>query len=129
KLGAMARGTQHRAQHFGRQVGSGYESTRDYLAETIDDNPLVSGVAVLGLGLLVGSLLPSTRLEDEAVGEQADELKARGAEAGREALERGQEMAASAGEAAYEEAKRQGLTPSQLAEQAREGIDKLAGAA
>ena len=84
---------------------------------------------MLGLGLLVGSLLPSTRLEDEALGEQADELKARGAEAGREVLERGQEMAASAGEAAYEEAKRQGLTPSQLAEQAREGIDKLAGAA
>lgn len=129
KLGAMARGTQHRAQQLGRQVGSGYESTRDYLAETIDDNPLVSGVAVLGLGLLVGSLLPSTRLEDEALGEQADELKARGAEVGREVLERGQEMAASAGEAAYEEAKRQGLTPSQLAEQAREGIDKLAGAA
>ncbi len=129
KLGAMARGTQHRAQRLGRQVGSGYESTRDYLAETMDDNPLVSGVAVLGLGLLVGSLLPSTRMEDEAMGEQADELKARGVEAGREVLERGQEMAASAGEAAYDEAKRQGLTPSQLAEQAREGIDKLAGAA
>ena len=38
-------------------------------------------------------------------------------------------MAASAGEAAYDEAKRQGLTPSQLAEQARAGIDQLAGAA
>ncbi len=84
---------------------------------------------MLGLGLLVGSLLPSTRLEDEAMGEQADELKARGVEAGREVLERGQEMAASAGEAAYDEAKRQGLTPSQLAEQARAGIDQLAGAA
>ncbi len=129
KLGALARGTQHRAQQLGRQVGSGYESTRDYLVEAIDDNPLVSGVAVLGLGLLVGSLLPSTQLEDEALGEQSDELKARGAEAGREVLERGQEMAVSAGEAAYDEAKRQGLTPSQLAEQARAGIDKLAGAA
>lgn len=129
RLGALARGTQHRAQQLGRQVGSGYESTRDYLTEAIDDNPLVSGVAVLGLGLLVGSLLPSTRLEDEAMGEQADELKTRGVEAGREVLERGQEMAASAGEAAYDEAKRQGLTPSQLAEQARAGIDKLAGAA
>jgi hypothetical protein len=128
RMRSLARGTRQGAQRLSHQVGSGYETTRDYVSETMEENPIAMGIAVLGLGLLVGAALPSTRAEDRAIGENADAVKARGLAAGREVLERGQEIATSAGEAAFDEAQRQGLTPSQIAERAKEGVDQVAGA-
>lgn len=103
-------------QSAGRQVGDGYVASRDFVAETIDEHPLAAGAAVLGLGLLVGSLLPRTRREDEAFGDAADRVRAEATEAGRDVMERGQQVAADAGEAAMEEMDRQGLRPSRMAE-------------
>ena len=103
----------------GRQVGDGYVASRDFVSETIEDHPLATGAAVLGLGLLVGSLLPRTRREDEAFGDTADHLRAQAAEAGRDVMQRGQRVAAGAGEAAMEEIDRQGLRPSQMADEAQ----------
>lgn len=129
RVRSLARGTRRGAQRLGNQVGSGYDATRDLVQETMDENPLAVGIGVLGLGLLVGAMLPTTRREDQLVGEQADALKSRGAAAGREAMERGQDAVSAAGEAAFAEAERQGLTPSQLAEQARQSVSQVADAA
>lgn len=106
-------------QRAGRQMGDGYVASRDYVVETIEDHPLAAGAAVLGLGLLVGSLLPRTRREDEAFGDAADHLRAQATELGRDAMERGQRVAAGAGEAAMDEIERQGLRPSQMVEGAQ----------
>lgn len=126
---AMARSTGRGIRHAGSQIGSGYETTRDYVAETAEEHPVAMGLGVLGIGLLIGSMLPSTRREDRAFGERSDAAKERAADAGREAMRRGQEAASTAGEAAYEEAERQGLTPSQIAQRTREGAEKVASSA
>jgi gas vesicle protein len=57
------------------------------------ENPLGLAVAGAAVGFLVGTLLPSTRVEDERMGEVADQVKDKAREAGNEAVERGKEVA------------------------------------
>lgn len=128
RMQSLSGSSKRSAQRMARQVSQRYESGRDFVTEAMDQNPLAMGAAVLGLGLLVGSLLPSTHAEDQAMGETADELKQRGMAAGREALEKGKQAATAAGQAALDEAEVQGVTPSQLAHQAREKVDQAADA-
>jgi Protein of unknown function (DUF3618) len=72
------------------------------VASTVRENPLVLALGAAAAGFLAGTLLPSTRLEDERLGETADELKSRAAETGQEALARGREVAQEAAETAKE---------------------------
>jgi gas vesicle protein len=71
-------------------------------------NPLGLAVGGAAVGFVAGLLLPSTRVEDEHLGEAADRMKETAAEAGHEALERGKEVAATAMDTAREEGVRQG---------------------
>ena len=68
------------------------------------------GLVVAGgaAGLLVGLLIPSSRLEDERIGGMADQLKDTVKETGSEALERGKQVAQDAASAASESADQQG---------------------
>jgi hypothetical protein len=52
------------------------------------ENPLGLGLAGLAAGFVVGTLLPSTRAEDERLGEMSDELGGKAREAGQEVLDR-----------------------------------------
>lgn len=75
-------------------------------------NPAGLAIGGAAVGFLAGMLLPSTRMEDERLGETADQVKAQAADVGREAVERGkqvaQEAASTATETAREQAKEQG---------------------
>lgn len=53
-----------------------------------DDNPLAAGAIALGLGALIGALLPATRREDELLGAHRDALAARAEAALREEMDR-----------------------------------------
>jgi hypothetical protein len=77
------------------------------MQHTAERNPLGLAVGGAAVGFLAGLLLPSTRIEDEHLGDLATKVKDTAAEAGQEALDRGKDVAQSAIETAREEGKEQ----------------------
>jgi hypothetical protein len=67
-------------------------------------NPLGLGIAAVAVGFVVGTLLPSTDVEDERLGEMSDQAGEKAREVGQEALERGKGVAREAVESAKETA-------------------------
>lgn len=65
-------------------------------------NPLGLGIAAAAVGFIVGTLLPSTSMEDERLGEMSDQVGEKAREAGQEALERGKDVAREAVDTAKE---------------------------
>jgi hypothetical protein len=57
------------------------------------ENPLGLAVAGAALGFIVGTLLPGTGVEDDRLGEVADETKQRARELGQEAVDRSKQVA------------------------------------
>jgi hypothetical protein len=69
------------------------------------ENPIGLGVAALAGGLLIGMLMPSSKLEDEKLGPVSTEVKERAKETAHEAVDRGKEVAQDAAGSAVETAK------------------------
>lgn len=88
--------------------------------QMMEENPLAVGIATLTLGVLAGLSLPATRKENELMGETRDKLVDRMEEAGREALEKGKQVAETAVETIKDEAESAGLTASGIADKVRE---------
>jgi hypothetical protein len=59
-------------------------------------NPLGLGIAAVAVGFVAGTLLPSTTMEDERLGEMSDQVGGKAREVGQEALERGKDVAREA---------------------------------
>lgn len=103
-LGNMAGATRQRAagwadasRNSARSVADGY----DYLRR---EQPLVLGAIAVAAGAALGALLPSTRREDEWMGEQSEEATRRLKREGREKAAEAKSAAADAAEAAREAA-------------------------
>jgi len=81
------------------------------------------GLVVAGgaFGLLVGLVIPSTRVEDERIGEMADQVKETVKETGAEAVQRGRQVAQDAASAASESTSQQG---QQLTDTLQENVVK-----
>lgn len=94
----------------------GYEHSRETFVRTADERPLAVGLGFLAIGMVAGMLLPSTRKEDELVGETRDRLVNRSREAAQDAMERGKHVARTALDTAKQVAEEQGLTPGALKE-------------
>ena len=97
------------------------------LKRTAERNPLGLAIAGAAAGFVAGLIVPATRIEDERLGPMSDELKATGAEAGREAAERAKLVAQEAGSTALETMKETGREQSEelamsLQDQAREAV-------
>lgn len=60
-------------------------------ADTLQDNPLAAVVGGLGIGMLIGALLPRTRRETELLGPYGSEITGRAREAAEAARAVGQE--------------------------------------
>lgn len=101
-----------RARYQARQARVGFW-------QTMEERPLAVGAAALALGVVAGLMIPSTRKEDELMGETRDRLMERAREVGGEALEKGKQVASVAVDTLKEEAERQDLTPEKLAEKVR----------
>jgi hypothetical protein len=67
-------------------------------------NPLGLGIAAAAAGFVLGTLLPSTSVEDDKLGEMSDQVGEKAREAGHEALDRGKEVAREAVDTAKETA-------------------------
>jgi ElaB/YqjD/DUF883 family membrane-anchored ribosome-binding protein len=72
------------------------------------ENPLGLAVGSLAVGFLAGMLIPSTRVEDEKMGQVSDDVIDKIKETGQEALERGKQVAQDAAQSAQETAKESG---------------------
>jgi gas vesicle protein len=88
-----------------------------------EENPLGLAVGAAAVGFLAGMLIPSTRVEDERIGELADEVKERAKETGQEALERGKQVAQDAAQTAKDSAQSHG---EELRDSAKEQAQETA---
>ena len=85
-------------------------------------NPLGLGIAAAAVGFVVGTLLPSTNMEDERLGEMSDQVGEKAREAGHEALERGKDVARDAAQTAGD---RSGDEAKQLASSLQEKAQEV----
>ena len=112
-----------RARSRASEVGdrARYQAQRARLGfwQRMEENPLGVGIAALAIGALAGLTIPSTRREDELMGETRDRLLDDAKELGREALDKGKQVASTAVETLKEEARHQGLTPEGVVEKVR----------
>lgn len=96
--------------------------------QLVRENPYALALGAAAAGVLIGLLLPSTRIEDERIGEAGDTVRRKLAETGQEAASRGQQVARDAAEAARESG---GGHAAELGENARErasdAIDSVRG--
>jgi hypothetical protein len=76
--------------------------------QTAERNPLGLAVGSVAVGFVIGTLLPSTRMEDEKLGDASDRVVDAARETGREALERGKDVAQETAQTAAETAKQTG---------------------
>lgn len=91
------------------------------------ENPMGLAIGGAAVGFLLGLLAPSTRVEDEKIGEAADQVKDAVTESGQEALQRGkqvaQETVGAAKESARDSAKEQS---AELTQSLKEGAREVA---
>ena len=59
----------------------------------VQENPLGLAIGAAAVGFLAGMLIPSTKVEDEHIGQLADQVKEQAKETGQEALEHGKQIA------------------------------------
>lgn len=76
------------ARSAGTTATSSVARARDATARTYGEQPLVIGAIAIGLGALIGALLPPTTREDELIGAQRDRVKQRVDDAGAQLLGR-----------------------------------------
>jgi hypothetical protein len=89
-------------------------------------NPLGLAIAGAAAGFIVGTLIPSTRLEDEKVGQLSDEIGEKAKEVGQEALDRGKDVAQEAlGSAQQTVQERSGDQAQELASSLRDKAEEV----
>ena len=146
QAGDAARGAADTVRSAAQDIGERAARSRDAVVDTtvgtfrgareatrraggfLSENPLMIGALGLAIGGLMAAAMPSTRREDEWVGETADELKRDAGAAARDALREGENVAAAAVKGAEQEAERQDLGP-RSAEKALKGGTEVAKAA
>jgi ElaB/YqjD/DUF883 family membrane-anchored ribosome-binding protein len=89
------------------------------------ENPLGLAIGAVAIGFVAGMLVPSTRVEDEKIGPVSDQVKAKAAETGQQALDRGKQVASDVASSAAETAKESGREHAQgAAEDARQAAQE-----
>ena len=80
---------------------------------TAQENPLGLAIGAVAAGFIAGMLVPSTRVEDEKIGDTADQVKGQIKDTASEAVERGKQVAQEAAHSAQETAKESGQRQAQ----------------
>jgi ElaB/YqjD/DUF883 family membrane-anchored ribosome-binding protein len=101
------------------KAGVAYARTRERVVTTADQHPLETGLACLAAGLVAGLLLPTPARVDRVAGPTASRLRQRARQAGTEAFDKGRRVVRAATDAAKSEADAQGLTPARLRDSAQ----------
>jgi gas vesicle protein len=82
-------------------------------ASVAQENPLGLAIGAVAVGFVAGMLIPSTRIEDEKLGEASDSVIEQVKETGQEALEHGKQVAQEAAQSAQETVKESGQEHAQ----------------
>ena len=104
--------TYRSAAHLGEQASSYGRYAQRSLLDTLQKEPLILGAVALAVGAAIGAALPSTRVEDEWLGETRDRLRDDALERGRDMAGAVETAAAKAYDAGSAEAENKGLKPS-----------------
>jgi gas vesicle protein len=72
------------------------------VSSVAQQNPLGLAIGAVAVGFVAGMLIPSTRVEDEKLGEASDSVVEKVKETGSEALEHGKQVAQDAAQTAKE---------------------------
>jgi hypothetical protein len=80
---------------------------------TAQENPLGLAFGAVAAGFIAGMLVPSTRVEDDKIGDAADQVKGQIKDTASEAVERGKQVAQEAAQSAQETAKESGQQQAQ----------------
>ncbi len=115
KASALSHQARDRASALGTQAKQQAKRARLGFWQTMEENPLMVGAAVLAVGVVTGLLIPSTDKEDELMGETRDHLLDGAKEVGQQALDKGKHVAEAMVDKVKEEAEHQGLTAEGLA--------------
>ena len=108
-------GTASRAVPSGEKVGR--------MRDTAERNPMGLAFGAAAIGFVVGLIVPSTRVENEHVGEMSDRLVEAAKETAGEAVERGKQVAQDAAQTAVEGGREQGQElASNLQERAQHSV-------
>jgi hypothetical protein len=106
-------GTASRTMPSGRTVGR--------VKDTAERNPVGLALGSAAVGFVVGLMIPSTRVENERMGEMSDRVVEAAKETAGDAVERGKQVAQEAAETAKESGREQGQQlASNLQERAQE---------
>lgn len=119
-LRSVAEKTGERAHHLreradevrgraGERASELSSRARQGVTHAYDEQPLALGAVAFGLGLASGLVAPSTRFEDEALGERADRFKGEVRRTGSELYESARRVADEATHAAKDSFTRQGV--------------------
>jgi gas vesicle protein len=115
----------------GEQVREGARQVKHGAKQAVSvaqANPIGLGVGAIAFGFLAGMLLPSTRVEDERLGEVADQVKDQARDVGQEALQHGKDVAQEAAQSAQQTAQERGQEHGQeLADSLRQSAGEIAG--
>jgi ElaB/YqjD/DUF883 family membrane-anchored ribosome-binding protein len=85
------------------------------------ENPLGLAIGAAAIGFVAGMLIPATRVEDEKIGPVSDQVRAKAAETGQQALDRGKQVASDVASSAAETAKESGRSHAEgVAEDAKQ---------
>jgi hypothetical protein len=107
------------------QAGS-VRSTARRGASLAQENPMGLALGAAAAGFLIGIALPSSRVEDERLGEVSDHVKQAAADVGHEALDRGKLVAQEAAQAGVEAATSSGQEQAQgLAAAAKDKVSEV----
>jgi gas vesicle protein len=117
----------------GEQLRHGAEQAKQGARQAVSvaqANPLGLGIGAVAAGFLAGLLLPTTRAEDERLGELSDQLKDQARSVGQEALQHGKEVAQDAAHAASQTVQESGQEHGgELADSLRDSVAEVSGEA
>jgi vacuolar-type H+-ATPase subunit H len=119
--------TGDRVSDLGHDLRKHADRAREGAIDTYEQNPLIMGAGALALGLLLGLAVPTTRAENKVMGETSDELARRARRLGKDALNKGQEVAQKVIETARTEARN--ADTDDLVDKAKQVVTSVAGAA
>jgi hypothetical protein len=128
-ISKVGSGLRSGASAVGSGAEHGYAYTRDALGTLWEEHPLATGAGVLAMGVVVGMMIPTSRIEQSTFGQTARRLTRRAQSAGRELLEQGRQLAdnmlTGTGEAVREMADVGPLSPDKVTRKVKRLANRL----
>lgn len=105
KVGEYGRQAADAAGEYADLAGRRLGDARDRFTRLMEDHPLAVGALGFLAGAIIGAALPSTRVEEEYLGDTREELRRGAQRAGEEMLDKARDVASTAAAAATDAAR------------------------